>query len=315
MRHAYRSALALVTALALLLYPSLLEAGTVVLKRAFIEKYKNRATLTMAFLIDRAHESPNPIGSDGDDGDLHMSGRAQQDVGLPLVAEVMNAAQASQKPALSLVKQQTGKNQSVRVTGAWRFWFEHPSATQQVQGQTVPTPKDTNPAHVFEIHPITQIGGVSILKSIAPIPKFQPFDAKTAFGEYDKLKVTLVAMNPTQVSLNAKRAVHNYAEFVMEAQEAPQKTDDDESGGWRVNAKVFDAEGNPAAQRIVRMIFVPGTAPADRAKTLKKGDRLHVLGIPRVNLERISFLVSQTGNQPATKPLPYEMIIVGVFAE
>ncbi len=61
MRHAYRSALAFLAALALLLYPSLLEAGTVVLKRAFIEKYKNRAMLKMSFRIDHAH-NPLPRG-------------------------------------------------------------------------------------------------------------------------------------------------------------------------------------------------------------------------------------------------------------
>jgi hypothetical protein len=310
MRQRYRSALALAASFGLLLYPNLLQAGTVVLKQAFIEKYKNRATLTMRFKIDRAHDSPNSIGSDGDDGDLHMSGRAQQDVGLPLVAEIVNAAQGSQQPARTLVKQNKGNGQEISVTGAWRFWFEHPSATQQVQGNTVPAPADTNPAHVFEIHPITQVGNAGILKSFTPIPQFQPYDAKTAFGEYDKLRVTLQAMNATQVTLNANKAGHNYAEFVMELQGAPVKSDDD---GRMVLAKVFDAEGNIAAKTLVRMVFVPGTPPAEKAKTLKKGDRLHVLGIPRVNLERISFLVSQNGNNSITTSLPYEMIIVAVL--
>ena len=50
-------------------------------------------------------------------------------------------------------------------------------------------------------------------------------------------------------------------------------------------------------------------------KGLKKGDRLHVLGIPRVNLERIAYLASQNGQNPVTTKLPYEMIIVGAFPD
>jgi len=35
-------------------------AGTVTLKKAFIEKYKNRATIDASFIVDHAHPRPNP---------------------------------------------------------------------------------------------------------------------------------------------------------------------------------------------------------------------------------------------------------------
>jgi len=40
-----------------------------------------------------------------------------------------------------------------------------------------------------------------------------------------------------------------------------------------------------------------------------------VLGIARVNLERIAYLASQNGQNPVTTKLPYEMIIVGAFPD
>jgi hypothetical protein len=78
-------------------------------------------------------------------------------------------------------------------------------------------------------------------------------------------------------------------------------------------ATVLDTGGHMVVSQSRRMVFVKGTAPAARVQGLGKGDRLHVLGIPRVNLERISFLVSSAGQTQVTTSLPYEMIIVGVF--
>ncbi len=306
MRKPYAIALRLFVALLLALLPSTSEAGTVVLKKAFVQQYKNRATIDIHFTVDHAHKQPNGISNDGQDGDLHSAGRAPIEVGLPMVAEVMNAAM--QTLAVNFIHQKEGTNQPVPLSGVWRLWFEHPSATQQIQGDPVPVPGNTNPDHVFEIHPLTQIQTNSVVKSFVPIPNFQAYDASTAFGAYEKLKVTLQA-SQSAIQINATKTGYNYAEFVLEVQGAVQQTQD----AIFVLAIVLDTEGNTVVSQLRRMVFVKGTDPAVHAQGLKTGDRLHVLGIPRINLERISFLTAQVGQTQITTSLPYEMIIVGVF--
>jgi hypothetical protein len=81
----------LATALLLLLsFPSsfLLANIEITLKNDFIEQYKDKATISVSFVVDKAHKRPNPPKKDGD---LHAAGRADE-VGLPMVAEIMNAA-------------------------------------------------------------------------------------------------------------------------------------------------------------------------------------------------------------------------------
>ncbi len=306
MQNSWPIALRLFLASLLIFLPVTSPAGTVILKKAFVEQYKNRATIDIHFTIDHAHKQPNPIGNDGQDGDLHSSGRSPNEVSLPMVTEVVNAA--SQKPAVDFIHQKEGTNQPVAFSGAWRLWFEHPAATQQIQGQPVPVPANTNPDHVFELHPVTQVQTNSVLSSFVPIPAFQAYDAQTAFGSYEKLKVTLQA-SQSAVQMNAAKAGYNYAEFVIELQGPPQQAQD----GLFALATVLDTGGHTVVSQLRRMVFVKGTGPAARVQGLKKGDRLHVLGIPRVNLERISFLVASNGQTQVTTSLPYEMIIVGVF--
>ena len=36
---------------------------TITLKNAFIKKYKNRATITASFTVDKAHKKPNPASA------------------------------------------------------------------------------------------------------------------------------------------------------------------------------------------------------------------------------------------------------------
>jgi hypothetical protein len=305
----FRGKVAAVCVGVLLAAPSASGQSTLVLKNGFIEKYKNRATIDISYAIDHAHKKPNPVGQGADDGDLHFAGRSD-DIGLPMVAEIINAALPPQKPAVDAVHLNEGKNTKVPLTGVWRIWFEHPPAGHgtQVQGEPVPVPGNTNPDHVFEFHPLAQVATNSVLQSFIPVPKYQAYDPATAFGAYESLTATVQA-NSTATQIQSKKAGYNYVEFFIELQGAPLKVDD----GYLVLATVEDKEGNPAVNESHRMVFTDGTAPAGAVKDLKKGDKLHVLGIPRVNLERISFAMQSSGGASVTIPLPYEMIIVGVF--
>lgn len=290
----------------LLAVPVWPQNNTVVLKRAFVEQYKDRATIDASFFVDHAHKRPNAPAADGD---MHVAGRAQKEVGLPMVAEVMNAAQTGQKTAVTEIHTVEGNNQAVPITGVWRFWFEHP-AKQQVQFDKVPVPGNTNPDHSFEIHPITKFDNNSVTGSFEPISGFQPYDAETAFGGYEKLKVTVSATS-SAVSISASKAAYNYAEFEMTLAGSPKKLAD---GGYAVLANV-NGKADESIASNVRMIFVPGTPPLQQLITEKlgDGDTMHVIGIPRINLNAISTFVNASGGKPLSRKLPYEMIIVAVL--
>ena len=60
----------------------------ITLKNDFIEQFKDQATISVSYTVDKAHRHPNPPKNDGD---LHAAGRADE-VGLPIVAEIMNAS-------------------------------------------------------------------------------------------------------------------------------------------------------------------------------------------------------------------------------
>jgi hypothetical protein len=283
-------------------------AGSVTLKKAFIEKYKNRATIDASFIVDHAHPHPNPPQKDGD---MHVAGRAQKEVGLPMVAEVMNAAAQGQGTAVDDIHTDEDGKTVVPVSGVWRFWFEHPSTAPQIQGATVPPAKNTNPDHCFEIHPITKFAGVAVLNSFQFVPHFTAHPAKASFDSYKKLTVSL-KVSASAVTITSPKAGFNYADFFIEFAGKPQPLDD---GGMIVMANVLEEEDSdtPLEQNI-RMIFVAGTPPATQLKTKPpaEGDVWHVLGIPRVSLEAISSWINKGGSNISNRKLPYEMIIVGV---
>ena len=87
----------------------------VTLKKSFIEKYKNRVTITTPFLIDKVKSSVNP-GSE--DGDLHVAGRPVGEIGLMTVTEIQNAKDAAD--AVGFVRQNEGSDTQVNVSGVWR---------------------------------------------------------------------------------------------------------------------------------------------------------------------------------------------------
>src|SRR5215510_2478716 len=201
----------------------------ITLKNSFIEKQKNRATIDATFTVDIAHKHPNPASKDGD---LHIAGRAPE-IGLATVAENMNAK--DEDAAVTLIHNVEGKNQPVKLSGAWRIWCEHGGESKQIQGAPLQPFDTTNPSHVFEIHPITSLNGQSIVDSLRPIIGFPTKDAETAFTSYENRK--------SQIILNAKKRTttivtsmggFNYVEFRIELNEDPFQVSD----GTFVFAKV-----------------------------------------------------------------------------
>lgn len=290
--------------IAILLSCGLASAATIVLKRAWVEQFKNRATIDATFTIDHAHPHPNAPDADGD---MHVAGRASKEIGLPMVAEVMNAD--NKQPAVVLIHANEGKNSPITVTGAWRLWFEHPPSTgSQIQFATVPPAANTNPDHCFEIHPLTKVGPNDIASSLHDVAGFTPKTAEAAFGAYEKLKLTLTA-----TTLTSTKTGFNYVKFTLHAIGNSAALKD---GGLAVLADVIPEGGDDseAIAHSVRMIFVPGSDPLKKVQPsgMHDGDELTVLGIPRLNLNAISAFVNAPGSNTASRKLPYEIIIVGL---
>ena len=197
-------------------------AGTVLLKNTWLTQHMNRVTATSDCHVDKTHPGPNPIGNDGDDGDLHTACRCA-DIGLPMVAEIVNAAQYA--PAVAAAKNAASTKTITPVTGVWRLWLEHAPTTTQTQGGHVAVPTNTNHAHSFEIHPITRFGTIDLLASFATIPGYKPYDAKTAFTHYESRTFT-VSRTATFTSIQGPKALYNYAGFKFTVAAAPKHVAD-----------------------------------------------------------------------------------------
>jgi len=298
--------------LALFLIAPLASAQTLVLQRSFIEKYKNRATIDATFIVDHAHPHPNPPAKDGD---LHASGRSQE-IGLPMVSEVMNAADSMQTSVVNAIHANEGNGVATPISGAWRIWFEHPSSEPQIQFDEVPPAGNTNPDHCFEIHPITKYAKNPILESLREIPKFTPKDAESAFGRYEKLSATL-EIDSQIVTITSKKVGFNYVKFIAQLAGKPDSLDNNDAGtsdGQVVLANVMNNAGDEVLVDNVRLIFIAGTQPADELAKAPEDATLEFLALPRLDLNAISAFIEAGGSGTVVRKLPYEMIVVGARA-
>jgi hypothetical protein len=297
-------------------------SSNLILKRAWVNKYANRSTITAQMYVDHAlHSAKTPGASKpANDGDIHASGRSPQ-VGLPMVAEVMNAAD-NKASAVALIGAQEAKNKLVDITGVWRLWFEHPPSGQtQVQNfSQLPVPGNTNPDHCFEIHPIVSFNHQSLNATFHSIKEYAPKDAKDAFSRYEKLKLALRA-NKDSITLSSNMIGYNYVRFKMRlsSKVQPLKANDDKSSdGLQATMDVYEVnadDGDPYLATGVRAIFVNDTPPANAVKNLGTGDELVVLGIPRLDLNKVLAYVNAGGNVANNRKLPYEMVVVAVESE
>jgi hypothetical protein len=274
------------------------------INKSFIEKYKNRVTINATFTVDKAMGSPLPSALDGD---LHFAGRAPQ-VALPMVGEIANAD--DEKPAMDVVHGAEGTGKPLQVSGVWRLWPEHAGSAVEKQGNPLPAFDTNKPDHVFEIHPVTRINGIELLDSFKPVKGFSPGGAQRTFGIYENVSCT-ITVKPRAVSIVTLTGLYNDVEFIMEIADDRQLV---VANGRFVVASARDLAGNLLVQRL-RMVFVTGTPPEGAVSVLKRGDRLHVFGIPRLDLAEISRRVRDSGMNPAllTRSLPYEIIILGVY--
>ena len=277
------------TALVLLLAPASADT-TLELKNDFIETFKNRATIEATFAAKFAHAKPKkPSPSKpSNDGDIHISGTAPE-IGLLTVAEIMNAADFP----VTLQHVQSKLGGSIQMVGVWRIWPEHGGESHHVQGEADASEiTNTNPDHIFEIHPVTQVDQFSLRSGFHPIPNFKTKNAQDAFQNYEGARSKITPQSDT-TQIRLSQATYNYVEFRLELLEAPSHELDD---GLTAFAKVRALDGETIVQKR-RMVFVKGTKPETNIRTLTAGQCMHALGMPRLNLTLVSWRVKCAKNQ------------------
>jgi hypothetical protein len=222
----------------------------------------------------------------------------------------MNAA--SVPAAVTRIHGLEGTGEEVWMAGAWRLWTEHGGDSEQVQGRKIPPYKNANPDHVFEIHPVTKVGDMSVMDTLRPIEGYKPKQAGPAFHRYEITKSQIVPGEDT-TTLITNMAGYNYVEFLLVLDEDPHRIPD----GYLAKANAHEVDDGELVVRNRRMVFVDGSAPAEAVKNLKDGDCLHVLGIPRIDLALVSWRTRNAKTKPYVLrwSLPYEIIVVGHYKD
>jgi len=278
----------------------------ITLENSFIENYKNRVTIDVAFTVDKTDGHPHPKFLDGD---FHISGRAPE-IGLPIVAEIKNAA--LEQEVVSVIRHAEGTGRPLRMVGVWRLWPEHVGKASEVQGEYVSPTGFTNPDHVFEIHPLTRVDNQSLLDSLHPVEGYSPGKADAVFRSLQSVKCTILPTQETTTIVTAK-GQFNDVEFLLEiAGDPPQIAQD----GTFVNAAVLDLKGDRLVDK-VRMVFLKDTPPERAVSGLRHGQRLHVFALPRIDLSNVAWRTQHSKDNPEllNLTLPYEVIVVGVYID
>jgi hypothetical protein len=274
------------------------------LNRSFIEKYKNKLTISVQYTVDAAHKRPNPASKDGV---MHVAGRAPE-IGLATVAEIQNAKDVPN--AVDRVKSIEGSGQSITVVGVWRIWPEHGGDNTHLQqsgaGSPFEGPGPTNPPHVFEIHPILKIGDQDLASTLRPIEGFDAKEAEEAFPKYEGGSFEITPSDG-RVRMRMRMIGYNYVKFLMKVRKRFHREED----GEFLSAAIYSGEEELLVHDR-RVGFVAGTAPDEKQKTLKVGECILVLGIPRVDLALVSWRIRH-GGDALRWGLPYEIVAVGVY--
>ncbi len=324
LRTSARIALAfLITVLAL----SFSYAVEITFDRTFIEKNKNRATIRVPDLeVIDTHEKAKRIDSTGEnsglDGDIHCSAWSDT-VGFAIVAEISNARLA-QNGVDALVDAENGP--PISATGVWRVWPEHARQEPFIQGSPErPTLADkTNPDHIFELHPLTEIGNIDLGQTFTRIKdqrtgtEFAYKDAEQAFDAINDHEFSIRSERNT-VTVQTKAIGYNYIRFRVRLHEKPSHRLDD--GGLSFFGSIFKTGRRSVDDYEVplvgktRFILVPGTEPMRILEAMEAGTVADVIAIPRLNFALLSWRVKHERDDPEVlrRTIPYELVILAVL--
>ena len=150
---------------------------------------------------------------------------------------------------------------------------------------------------------------MDVISSFDKLKKFEYEDAGTAFNRYSSIRCEIIP-GDTTLTINSETGGNFLTGFNIQLTGFPEVRDD----GRLINCDVYDFAGRLLARNI-RMAFIKNTEPELAVKQLKAGDRLMVLGSPRVNLTEIESRVkkSDTDKNILRENLPYEMIVLALL--
>jgi len=286
---------------------------TITLRKSFIDSMKHRITIDANYEVFFAHKHANTAVKDAD---LHFAGYDKK-IGLPIVAEVMNAK--DQDEAVDLIHQKEGKGQpqeKLKLKGVWRLWCEHPGDIEEFkQGKKIAI-ENTNPPHVFEIHPVVKVGDIDVVNSMHHIEGFKYKDAEDAFSRYSNLR-SKIKKKGKWVSIETNGIGYNYVDFWIQLNQTQKQIVDD---GLFVFCTVYKSTFDPKEEdqdelisHKIRIGFVKDSEVFNKVKAMKKGDFLHVVGIPRIDLALVAWRVEHSTTRPEALDwnLPFEMVALG----
>lgn len=154
-------------------------------------------------------------------------------------------------------------------------------------------PTDSNPAHVFEIHPLTKVATTSMMDTFRPIDGYAYKDAQDAFEHFENAPSEIseqpCADGGDCVTIRTRMVGYNYTAFLISLVADPTSLIRDGFDSTWVFSNVYDlhwdkvvgghataGSGGRAGKR--KMVFVKGTAPHVLLQGSKKGDVLSVVG-------------------------------------
>lgn len=276
----------------------------ITLDNSFITTFKDRATIQLWLTVEKAGKGPHPAFWDGD---FHAAGQSPA-IGLPVVAEIANAA--SEDDAIDRIHRAESSGKPLRVAGAWRLWSEHAGDAEEHQGTKLAPTELTNPGHVFEIHPMTFVDDRDLRGSFRPVAGYRPGTAGTVFKSLGKIPCR-ISSRGAMTAIVTRTRQFNDVEFLLELTAGRQVVVED---GRFLDAAALDLDGNRLVDRL-RAVFVKGTPPDRLVSNLKAGDRLHVVGLPRIDLAAVAWRARHGVENPELLDLtlPYEIVVVGAY--
>jgi hypothetical protein len=301
---------------------ALLADTVITLRKTFIDNFNDKALLSATITPAHLSKIKTP-GQGSNDGDVHISATPDATIGLPMVAEIANAK--LHKPLVTTITDAAANQQPIQVTGVWRLWCEHGGDNSFEQGQPVDTPENSNPDHVFEMHPLTKVGSEGLANTFQPITGYTYKDPLDAFSHFENAPSEISEQPCTDggdcVSIRTRMVGYNYTAFLIKMESDGADLVNDAFDSTWVFSAVYDLSGDKvvgghsesgAGKGKRKMVFVKGTPPHDLMATLKKGDVVKVVGIPRINLTLVKWRLDHQNDRPGVLrwSLPYEMIIL-----
>jgi len=201
----------------------------------------------------------------------------------------------------------------VQLTGVFRMWLEHPPYGTQYQSEAkrVEWYKNSNPDHVVEIHPITQIGSLNFSGHVKGIELGTSSYEGYGPGKLKKiLKKDLVVQTVSSsdgdlVRIKGKKRGYNHWNLTARVESAAQAIAD----GHRITITILD-NGQPVNKADnLSAVTVSGTQADTDVQNLAATDLIDIQALIRLDLNPILDSASTTAT---TIDLPVEFVLLEV---